>query len=152
MIGSTDKAEKGTRAVEGLTYSWKFGAEWKTIWKVLYKWMESSVTYFSEPLRGCFVLAPRVWCDCASWEANSINRISISTQRLAGLHSTWFIVFCFLSYFRTVLISLTPCFGYFKIMSFLYKKILFKWAITKPVNKWSATSNQLYQVIGRFIH
>lgn len=35
-------------AAEGLTYSWKSEAEWKsaTIWKAVYKWMESSVTYF----------------------------------------------------------------------------------------------------------
>lgn len=35
-------------AAEGLTYSWKSRAEWKsaTIWKAVYKWMESSVTYF----------------------------------------------------------------------------------------------------------
>lgn len=48
------------QAPKGLMCSWKSQAEWKsaTIWKALYKWMESSVTYFCGWLRGGLVLGP----------------------------------------------------------------------------------------------
>lgn len=40
-----------------------------TIWKALYKWMESSVTYFCRWLRGGLVLGPIQWRDfiCSQW-------------------------------------------------------------------------------------
>ena len=83
-------AERDAQAAQGLTCSWKSRAEWKsaTIFKAVYKWMESSVTYFSEWLRGLLVLGPSEWCDvichlrCNCSKRGRVHRQSCITQDL----------------------------------------------------------------------